>query len=144
MTEARNVSYRYLIHELTFRRSSFQTLLSVGLSTPAAGANVCNVVLMRHWELLEGISVLDQDGNVVGTSRVAARHVRVPVPLLDHFSLPLNFDSVLFLFCSDLIPSFLLRYRWFLQALLETALTRVILPMPILLLPPIVMSFLEK
>lgn len=30
------------------------------------------------------------------------------------------------------------------QALLETALTRVVLPMPILVLPPIVMSMLEK
>lgn len=30
------------------------------------------------------------------------------------------------------------------QALLETALTRVVLPMPILVLPPIVMSVLEK
>lgn len=42
----------------------------------AATANVCNVVLMRHSELSEGISVLDGSGNVVGTSKVAARHVR--------------------------------------------------------------------
>lgn len=42
----------------------------------AASANVCNVVLMRHSELWEGINVLDDSGNVVGTSRVAARHVR--------------------------------------------------------------------
>ncbi|XP_053700672.1 sideroflexin-5a [Synchiropus splendidus] len=68
-----------------------------------ASANVCNVVLMRHSELSEGIAVLDDGGNVVGTSKVAARH-----------------------------------------ALLETALTRVVLPMPILLLPPVVMAFLEK
>ncbi|XP_058472321.1 sideroflexin-5a [Solea solea] len=68
-----------------------------------ASANVCNVVLMRHTELSEGISVLDDDGNVVGTSRIAARH-----------------------------------------ALLETALTRVVMPMPILLLPPMIMSTLEK
>lgn len=40
-----------------------------------ASANVCNVVLMRHSELSEGISVLDINGNVVGTSRAAARHV---------------------------------------------------------------------
>lgn len=38
-----------------------------------ATANVCNVVLMRHSELSEGVSVLDDDGNVVGTSKVAAR-----------------------------------------------------------------------
>lgn len=31
-----------------------------------------------------------------------------------------------------------------LQALLETALTRVVLPMPILVLPPMIMSLLEK
>uniref|UniRef100_A0A665UXR6 Sideroflexin-5-like n=1 Tax=Echeneis naucrates TaxID=173247 RepID=A0A665UXR6_ECHNA len=68
-----------------------------------ASANVCNVVLMRHSELSEGISVLDSSGNVVGTSKVAARH-----------------------------------------ALLETALTRVVLPMPILVLPPMIMAALEK
>ncbi|XP_053258243.1 sideroflexin-5 isoform X2 [Podarcis raffonei] len=68
-----------------------------------ASANICNVVLMRHTELEEGIDVLDSDGNRVGSSRIAAKH-----------------------------------------ALLETALTRVVLPMPILVLPPIVMSLLEK
>ncbi|KAK6493680.1 sideroflexin-5-like isoform X1 [Huso huso] len=68
-----------------------------------ASANICNVVLMRHNELTEGISVLDSSGNVVGSSRVAAKH-----------------------------------------ALMETAVTRVVLPMPILVLPPIIMSFLEK
>lgn len=68
-----------------------------------ASANVCNVVLMRHNELGKGIDVLDADGEVVGSSRIAAQH-----------------------------------------ALLETALTRIALPMPILVLPPFVMSFLEK
>ncbi|TRY58594.1 hypothetical protein DNTS_015175, partial [Danionella cerebrum] len=68
-----------------------------------ASANVCNVLLMRHTELSEGISVLDDDGNVVGTSKIAARH-----------------------------------------ALMETALTRVVLPMPILLLPPLVMALYER
>ncbi|XP_078080747.1 sideroflexin-5-like isoform X1 [Mustelus asterias] len=68
-----------------------------------ATANVCNVVLMRHSELEEGISVLDVDGNVIGSSRVAARH-----------------------------------------ALMETAMTRIVLPIPILVLPPIIMSVLEK
>ncbi|NWV23814.1 SFXN5 protein, partial [Origma solitaria] len=68
-----------------------------------ASANICNVVLMRHTELEEGIDVLDSNGNIVGSSRVAAKH-----------------------------------------ALLETALTRVVLPMPILVLPPIIMSVLEK
>ncbi|XP_036373174.1 sideroflexin-5-like isoform X1 [Megalops cyprinoides] len=68
-----------------------------------ASANVCNVVLMRHTELSEGIDVLDTAGNVVGTSKIAAKH-----------------------------------------ALLETALTRVVLPMPILVLPPVIMAFLER
>uniref|UniRef100_A0A8D1KL78 Sideroflexin 5 n=2 Tax=Sus scrofa TaxID=9823 RepID=A0A8D1KL78_PIG len=73
------------------------------LSLSPASANICNVVLMRYGELEQGIDVLDGDGNLVGSSRIAARH-----------------------------------------ALLETALTRVVLPMPILVLPPIVMSMLEK
>ncbi|XP_036406828.1 sideroflexin-5b [Megalops cyprinoides] len=68
-----------------------------------AFANICNVALMRHTELDEGIDVLDANGNVVGSSRIAAKH-----------------------------------------ALIETALTRVVLPMPILVFPPIIMAFLEK
>uniref|UniRef100_W5MSM5 Sidoreflexin n=1 Tax=Lepisosteus oculatus TaxID=7918 RepID=W5MSM5_LEPOC len=68
-----------------------------------ASANICNVVLMRHTELAEGIDVRDSSGNIVGSSKIAAK-------------------------C----------------ALLETALTRVVLPMPILVLPPLVMAFLEK
>ncbi|KAF7669593.1 hypothetical protein LDENG_00176810 [Lucifuga dentata] len=68
-----------------------------------ASANICNVGLMRHNELSEGIDVLDNNGNVVGSSKVAARH-----------------------------------------AIMETAFTRVILPMPIFVLPPIIMSYLER
>ncbi|XP_032891643.1 sideroflexin-5 [Amblyraja radiata] len=68
-----------------------------------AAANVSNVVLMRHGELEEGISVMDEDGNAIGFSKIAAR-----------------------------------------RALMETALTRVVLPVPVLVLPPIIMSFLEK
>uniref|UniRef100_A0A9J7XW18 Sidoreflexin n=2 Tax=Cyprinus carpio TaxID=7962 RepID=A0A9J7XW18_CYPCA len=68
-----------------------------------ASANVCNVLLMRHTELSEGICVLDDKGNVVGTSKLAARH-----------------------------------------ALIETSLTRVVLPMPVLLLPPLIMATLER
>lgn len=41
----------------------------------SASANICNVGLMRHNELSEGIDVLDNNGNVVGSSKVAARHV---------------------------------------------------------------------
>uniref|UniRef100_A0A8B9CEB0 Sideroflexin 5 n=1 Tax=Anser brachyrhynchus TaxID=132585 RepID=A0A8B9CEB0_9AVES len=39
-----------------------------------ASANICNVVLMRHTELEEGIDVLDNNGNIVGSSRIAAKH----------------------------------------------------------------------
>ncbi|XP_067374942.1 sideroflexin-5b isoform X2 [Channa argus] len=68
-----------------------------------ASANICNVALMRHSELSEGIDVLDNNGNVVGSSKIAARH-----------------------------------------AIMETAFTRVVLPMPIFVLPPIIMSYLER
>ncbi|XP_060784072.1 sideroflexin-5b [Neoarius graeffei] len=68
-----------------------------------ASANICNVALMRHNELAEGIDVLDSNGNVVGSSRIAAKH-----------------------------------------ALMETAFTRVVLPLPIFVLPPIIMAFVEK
>ena len=50
--------------------------LSVFLSP--ASANICNVVLMRYGELEEGIDVLDADGNLVGSSKIAARHVGFP------------------------------------------------------------------
>lgn len=43
----------------------------------SASANICNVALMRHNELSEGIDVLDQNGNVVGSSRIAAKHVSI-------------------------------------------------------------------
>ncbi|CAB1337465.1 unnamed protein product [Coregonus sp. 'balchen'] len=72
-------------------------------STFSASANICNVGLMRHNELSEGIDVLDGNGNVVGSSKIAAKH-----------------------------------------AIMETAFTRVVLPMPIFVLPPIIMSYLEK
>ncbi|KAK3554417.1 hypothetical protein QTP70_023047 [Hemibagrus guttatus] len=68
-----------------------------------ASANVCNVLLMRHSELSDGISVLDEQGNIVATSKLAAR-----------------------------------------RAVLETAVTRIVLPMPILVLPPMLMAILER
>ncbi|DAA24831.1 TPA: sideroflexin 5 [Bos taurus] len=42
-----------------------------------ASANICNVVLMRYGELEEGIDVLDGDGNLVGSSKIAARHAQL-------------------------------------------------------------------
>ncbi|XP_027865380.1 sideroflexin-5b isoform X1 [Xiphophorus couchianus] len=68
-----------------------------------ASANICNVALMRHNELSEGVDVLDNNGSVVGSSKIAARH-----------------------------------------AIMETAFTRVVLPMPIFVLPPIIMAYLER
>uniref|UniRef100_A0A8C7DXD4 Sideroflexin 5b n=1 Tax=Oncorhynchus kisutch TaxID=8019 RepID=A0A8C7DXD4_ONCKI len=68
-----------------------------------ASANICNVGLMRHNELSEGVDVLDENGNILGSSKIAAKH-----------------------------------------AIMETAFTRVVLPMPIFVLPPIIMSYLEK
>lgn len=50
----------------------------------SASANICNVALMRHNELSEGIDVLDSNGNVVGSSRIAAKHVRMLVIQLGH------------------------------------------------------------
>ncbi|XP_069017062.1 sideroflexin-5a isoform X2 [Embiotoca jacksoni] len=98
------VGLNVLIRKASLFSPTSRLLVQRFIPFPAvASANVCNVVLMRHSELSEGISVLDGDGNVVGTSRVAARH-----------------------------------------ALLETALTRVVLPMPILVLPPLIMATLEK
>lgn len=48
------------------------------LSFSPASANICNVVLMRYGELEEGIDVLDADGSLVGSSKIAARHVGFP------------------------------------------------------------------
>jgi len=66
-------------------------------------ANVCNVYMMRQNELKEGVDVEDENGVVVGSSKVAAK-----------------------------------------KAVFETALSRVILPAPILVVPPIIMSYLER
>ncbi|XP_038046122.1 sideroflexin-5-like [Patiria miniata] len=68
-----------------------------------ATANVCNVTLMRFTELSDGIEVEDSKGNVVGTSKIAAK-----------------------------------------MALTETALTRIVMPAPILLIPPVIMTFIEN
>ena len=41
----------------------------------SAVANICNIMLMRNHELWEGIEVKNKDGEVVGSSVVAARKV---------------------------------------------------------------------
>lgn len=45
------------------------------LSFHTALANICNVTLMRYTELWEGIEVTDSKGNVLGTSKIAAKSV---------------------------------------------------------------------
>lgn len=51
----------------------FSVIVTAFLSP--ASANICNVGLMRHNELSEGVDVLDNNGKVVGSSKIAARHV---------------------------------------------------------------------
>ncbi|CAH1785075.1 unnamed protein product [Owenia fusiformis] len=68
-----------------------------------ATASVCNVCLMRFSEIYEGIDVLDEQGNVVGNSKAAAK-----------------------------------------KALFEVAQTRMFLPAPILIIPPIIMAGIER
>ena len=68
-----------------------------------ATASTLNAVLMRNHELREGIVVVDEEGEEVGTSVVAAR-----------------------------------------RAVRETAITRALLPAPILLIPPVIMAGLER
>ncbi|XP_036429841.1 sideroflexin-5a isoform X2 [Colossoma macropomum] len=98
------VGLNILIQRAKRFRPATRLLVQRFIPFPAvASANVCNVLLMRHSELSEGVSVLDENGNVVGTSKLAAR-----------------------------------------RALLETAVTRVVLPMPILVLPPMLMTVLER
>ena len=42
-----------------------------------ASANVCNVLLMRNQELTDGIEVENKNGEIIGTSVVAARKVSI-------------------------------------------------------------------
>ncbi|XP_051514663.1 sideroflexin-5-like isoform X2 [Myxocyprinus asiaticus] len=101
---ATKVGLNVLIQKSSKFNPTTRLLIQRFIPFPAvASANICNVALMRHNELSEGIDVLDSNGNVVGSSRIAAKH-----------------------------------------ALIETALTRVALPLPIFVLPPIIMAFLEK
>lgn len=68
-----------------------------------ACASTLNTILMRNHELREGIEVVDEEGNVVGTSKIAAK-----------------------------------------KAVTQTAITRFLLPAPLLITPPIIMTALEK
>ncbi|KAM4585745.1 sideroflexin-5-like isoform 3-T3 [Fundulus diaphanus] len=98
------VGLNVLIQKASKLSPSTRMIIQRFVPFPAvASANICNVALMRHNELSEGIDVLDNNGTVVGSSKIAARH-----------------------------------------AIMETAFTRVVLPMPIFVLPPIIMSYLER
>ncbi|CAL8356009.1 unnamed protein product [Merluccius merluccius] len=98
------VGLKVLIQKANKLKPATRMIIQRLVPFPAvACANICNVGLMRHSELAEGIDVLDSDGNVVGSSRIAAKN-----------------------------------------AIMETAFTRVVLPMPIFVLPPILMSYLER
>jgi tricarboxylate carrier len=66
-------------------------------------ASTLNVLCMRSAEMETGIDVFDENGNKIGTSKVAAK-----------------------------------------RAVIDTALTRAFLPVPLLLAPPCIMPFLEK
>lgn len=63
-----------VLHQLEWH-SPLSLLPPAPPSLSPASANICNVVLMRYGELEEGIDVLDGDGNLVGSSKIAARHV---------------------------------------------------------------------
>lgn len=67
-----------------------------------ATAGACNAIAMRYKEIVDGITVQDQDGNDLGQSQVAGK-----------------------------------------KAIFEVALTRVALPVPIILVPPLLSAGLK-
>ncbi|XP_048584777.1 sideroflexin-5 [Nematostella vectensis] len=82
---------------MVVQKAKFSTPVMRGLmqrlvAFPAtAAANICNVVLMRNHELFTGIEVKDKEGNIVGTSKIAAKNaifettltrIILPAPLL--------------------------------------------------------------
>ncbi|KAL7890156.1 hypothetical protein AOLI_G00024140 [Acnodon oligacanthus] len=68
------VGLNVLIQRAKSFRPATRLLVQRFVPFPAvASANVCNVLLMRHSELSEGVSVLDENGNVASTSKIAAR-----------------------------------------------------------------------
>ena len=90
-----------------------------------ATANTCNIYLMRRSEMSTGISITDERGTHLATSTEAAKKGEKKEKISDN--------------CAVLILSF-----FFPKAIKETALTRIVLPAPILVIPPIVMGFIEK
>ena len=99
-----SVSLSLLLRRLNRLSPAAKSLIQRFVPLPAvATASTLNVVLMRRHEMDEGIDVVDKEGKVVGTSKLAAK-----------------------------------------RALTEMAITRALLPIPLLTIPPVVMTFLEK
>jgi len=91
-----------------------------------ATANTCNIFLMRRSEMVTGISVTDEKGNHLANSTEAATKGWLTTTSF--------LETTLSSFPLSLFP----------VAIKETALTRIVLPGPILIIPPIVMGLIEK
>jgi hypothetical protein len=99
-----SVTLNILLRRVNNLSAAARTLVTRFVPLPAVCcASTLNVVLMRRHEIEAGIEVLDKQGEVIGTSKVAAK-----------------------------------------KALTEMAISRCLLPIPLLTIPPIVMTFLEK
>jgi sideroflexin-5 len=99
-----SVGLNLLLRRANNLKPSVRNMIQRFVPLPAvATASTLNVVLMRMHEIDEGIDVVDKSGQVVGTSKLAAK-----------------------------------------KALQEMAVTRAALPIPLLTIPPVIMTMLEK
>ena len=99
-----SVGLNLMLRRANNLKPAVKNLIQRFVPLPAvATASTLNVILMRLHELDEGIDVVNKEGEIVGTSKLAAK-----------------------------------------KALTEMAITRAALPIPLLAMPPIVMSLLEK
>jgi sideroflexin-5 len=99
-----SVSLSLLIRRASNLKPSIKNIIQRFVPLPAVmTASTLNVILMRLHELDEGINVVDKNGKVVGSSKLAAK-----------------------------------------KALKEMAVTRALLPIPLLTIPSICMASLEK
>ena len=72
------VGLSVLLQRATAFKPTTRVIVQKFVPFPAvAAASVSNCVLMRYSELKEGIQVKDQEGNVIGNSKEAAKKVRV-------------------------------------------------------------------
>jgi sideroflexin-5 len=99
-----SVGLNILMRKANAFSPSTKSLIQRFIPLPAvATASTFNVILMRLNELDDGISVVNKQGETIGTSKIAAK-----------------------------------------KALKEMAITRAFLPIPLLGIPPIIMSMFEK